>query len=79
MPHPSLAKACQNMVASTASTLSSGLYRRLRLLTGSADPFEFQKALAGSSVSRNTAGQEFHPALSTSYVRRQPLTTHLNI
>jgi len=45
-------------------SLPSGLYRRLRHLTGSADPSVLRrKALAGSGLSPNTAGGEFHPAL----------------
>ncbi len=42
-------------------------YRRLRRLTGSADPVMLMTGARGlSSLLKNTAGQEFHPALRTS-------------
>jgi len=43
-------------------SLSSGLYRRLRNQTGSAD-LGFRQALAGLGIAALTAGGELHPAL----------------
>src|SRR5262245_17740550 len=57
-------------------SLPSGLYRRLRIHTESADPSALtkresheRKALAGSGDGTLTAGGDLHPALRTSVAR----------
>jgi len=49
----------------SAHLLSSGLYRRPWLLTRSADPAQWEQALAGSTREGHTAGGESHPAPKT--------------
>jgi len=52
-------------MAVVTCSLLSGLYRRLRHLTGSADLPAEPEALAGSGITPDTAGGELHPALRT--------------
>jgi len=50
--------------------LPSGLYRRLRIHTGSAISHEIVRGL--ESITLFTAGREFHPALKK-YISRETL------